>query len=463
MPLPLRDKPLPSLASNKTVGRRVRRQGNGFAALLAGLVASGFMLVGCERREIVRPTPQMEADARFWVRVLLLEDATECTLAASSGLRVSRYESESITGLGATSAIEIPTPTRVTMAEGQLLFGHAPQSSRSVVVGTPPPYLLSLNGKSYRGRVRLTINPDGRTFNVINLVPLEPYLAGVIGAEMPSYWEMEALKAQTIAARTYCLYTKGRFGANRAWDVSSTQANQVYRGIEAESARVWKAVTSTNGKVLTYINGSADAGSLFPAYFSAICGGHTEDSRHVFGEAFGPLQSVPCPYCKDAARLGMYFWPMVQFDRQTVTRQLAARYASLEALGEIKDIVVVGRSDYGSFTRLTSIRLVGTTGKTDTLRGEDLRLSLDPTGRKIQSTICQIVPWGDGWAFLSGRGWGHGVGLCQYGAEGMARLGKTAEEILQYYYPGATIGNIYDWEDVGASSHESDLRSPLTD
>jgi len=444
MPLPLRDKPLPSFASPKTIRYQVCHQGNGFAALLAGLLASALILVGCKQREIVRPTPQMEADAEFWVRVLLLEDAAECTLAASSGLRVSRYESESTAGFSDASAAEVPTPMRVTVAEGKLRFGHAPQSSPSVIVGTPPPYIFSLNGKSYRGRVRLTINPDGRTFKAINLVPLEPYLAGVVGAEMPSYWEMEALRAQTIAARTYCLYTKGRFGANRAWDVSSTQASQVYRGIEAESARIWKAVTSTNGKVLTCIDGSGGDANLFPAYFSAICGGHTEDSRHVFGEAFGPLQSVPCPYCKDAARLGMYFWPMVQVDRQTATRQLAARYASLGALGEIKDMVVVGRSDYGSFTRLTSIRLVGTTGKTDTLRGEDLRLSLDPTGRKIQSTICQIVPWGDGWAFLSGRGWGHGVGLCQYGAEGMARLGRTAEEILQHYYPEAIIENTYD-------------------
>lgn len=414
------------------------------AALALGVLGLAFVLAGCERREIVRPTPQMEADARFWVRVLLLAGSTECVLAAPSGLRVSRYGADSPTGFGNGDVVEVPTPMRVTLANGRLLFGGSPQSGRSVVVGTPPPYVFSLNGKNYRGRVRLTIDPGNETFSVINLVPLEPYLAGVVGAEMPSYWETEALKAQAIAARTYCLYTKDRFGAGRAWDVSSTQASQVYRGVEAESARIWKAVTSTNGKVLTTRDETAGPDKLFPAYFSAICGGHTEDCRHVFGEAFGPLQSVPCPYCKDAARLGLFFWPMAQFDRQTVTRQLVGRYASLEALGEIKDIVVVDKSDYGSFARLTNIRLVGATGKADTLRGEDLRLSLDPSGRKIQSTVCQIVPWGDGWAFLSGRGWGHGVGMCQYGAEGMARLGQNAEAILQHYYPGSAIENIYE-------------------
>ena len=101
------------------------------------------------------------------------------------------------------------------------------------------------------------------------------------------------------------------------------------------------------------------------------------------------------------------------------------------------------KSDYGQFSRLTKIKLVGTTGKTDTLRAEDLRLAIDSSGRRIKSTVCHVVPWGDGWAFLSGRGWGHGVGMCQCGAEGMARGGSSAEEILQHYYPGAQIVSVY--------------------
>ena len=123
--------------------------------------------------------------------------------------------------------------------------------------------------------------------------------------------------------------------------------------------------------------------------------------------------------------------------------RLVARYPSLERLGEITSIVAIAKSDYGEFARLTKIRLTGSTGVTDVLRAEDLRLSLDPTGRKIQSAICHIVPWGNGWAFLSGRGWGHGVGMCQCGAEGMARLGRTFEQILQHYYPGSAMMSLY--------------------
>lgn len=385
----------------------------------------------------------MDVEARFWVRVLLMADATECTVAGPSEIHVGRYELSPATEIPGSMATPVATPVKVTLANGQLRFGATAQPGPSVIVSTPSPHVVALNNQNYRGKLRLRINPGSRTFSVINLVPLEPYLAGVVGAEMPDYWELEALKAQTIAARTYCLYTKNRFGVNRDWDVSSTQASQVYRGVAAESAQIWKAVTSTDGMILVSKGRQNAAKQLFPAYYSSICGGHTENCRRVFGEAFDPLQGVSCPYCKDVARLGVFFWPMVQFDRKTVTRQLAQRYASLKALGEIKDIVVLEKSDYGPFARLTRIRLVGTTGETDTLRGEDLRLALDPTGRKIQSTICKIVPWGNGWAFLSGRGWGHGVGMCQCGAEGMARLGQSAEAILQHYYPGSEIENIY--------------------
>jgi len=385
----------------------------------------------------------MDAEARFWVRVLLFVNATECTITAPSGMYASRYEPSAATGGAGPMAAPLGTSVKVTLVNGQLQLGATPQPGDEVTIGTEHPHVFTLNTRRYRGKLKLAVSDDRQTFRAVNLVPLEPYLAGVVGAEMPKYWEPEALKAQAVAARTYCLYTKNRFGANRDWDVSSTQASQVYRGVMAESAQVWKAVRGTDGMILVSRDGDSANGGRFPAYYSSVCGGHTEACERVFGEAFAPLQAVPCPYCKDVARLGLFFWPMVQYDRETVTRRLADRYASLKALGEIRDIVVIEKSTYGQFTRLTRIRLVGATGKTDTLRGEDLRLALDPSGREIQSTICQIVRWGDGWAFLSGRGWGHGVGMCQHGAQGMARLGKTAQEILQHYYPGSTIVNIY--------------------
>src|SRR4030042_1520798 len=89
-----------------------------------------------------------------------------------------------------------------------------------VVILPDEPYILDVNGEDYRGKLKFVLNPDGQGFDVINLVPIEPYLAGVIGAEMPDYWEPAALEAQAIAARTYCLYIKRRFGQNRHWDIT---------------------------------------------------------------------------------------------------------------------------------------------------------------------------------------------------------------------------------------------------
>lgn len=442
MSLLSRHKPFPTLAT----GRASRPPACGGRLVVKGapgLIAVLVLLSGCSRREIVRPTPQMDADSRFWVRVLLLPNATECTVAAPSPMHVSDHGGPVSLPTGGTPTAPLDSPVRVTVSDGRLHVGTTSHSAGEVMIGTEEPHVFSLNGQSYRGRLRLVRNSDGRTFNAVNVVPLEPYLAGVVGAEMPAYWEPQALRAQAIAARTYCLYTKNRFGVHRAWDVSSTQASQVYRGLSAETAQIWNAVTATYGKVLVSGPGQSPETGLFPTYYSSICGGHTENCERVFGEAFAPLKAVPCPYCKDVAKMGMFFWPMAQFDRATVTARLTERYPALEKLGEIVGIVAIEQSDHGQFARLTRVRLTGSTGKTETLRGEDLRLTLDPSGRKIQSTICHIVPWGDGWAFLSGRGWGHGVGMCQCGAEGMARLGKTAEEILQHYYPGSAIASLY--------------------
>ena len=255
---------------------------------------------------------------------------------------------------------------------------------------------------------------------------------------MPDYWEMEALQAQAIAARTYCFYIQKRFGANRNWDVRQTAAHQVYRGVSAESAQVWQAVTQTKGQVLVcrQPDGTED---IFPAYYSSTCGGHTENSENVFGDSFPPLAGVACPYCQNVAKPKFFFWPMIQFDKGYVVKKLLQKYPALKRLGDITSISIADQSDHGEFSRLTKIKLSGSTGKSDFIRAEDLRLTIDPTGWKLRSTICQIMEIRDKWAFLSGRGWGHGVGMCQCGAEGMAREGKTTEQILSHYYPGSRI------------------------
>jgi len=333
-------------------------------------------------------------------------------------------------------------PVKVGISAGSIVIAGQRFSGEQIIILPDKPYIFNLDGDDYRGKLKLILNPDGNSFDIINVVPPEPYLAGVVGAEMPDYWEPAALAAQAIAARTYCLYIKEKFGSNRTWDVKRTAANQVYLGVSAESAQVWDAVNKTQGQVLVYKQDN-NIEALFPAYYSSTCGGHTENSRQVFGDSFGSLVGVPCPYCKRVAKPSFFFWPMAQFDKTNVTDRLLKRYPKLKQLGDITSIRPDKQSKYGKFSRLTLVKLLGSTGKSDFLRAEDLRLTIDPTGRKFRSTICQIVSMGDKWAFVSGRGYGHGVGMCQCGAQAMARQGKTTEQILFYYYPGSKITRVY--------------------
>ena len=220
--------------------------------------------------------------------------------------------------------------------------------------------------------------------------------------------------------------------------MKQTAAHQVYRGLGAESAQIWQAVNETEGQIIT-CKQSGGLEEIFPAYYSSTCGGHTANSKNVFGDSYETLLGVPCPYCQDVAKPKFFFWPMIQFDEAYITTKLLERYSQLKQLGEITNITAATQSDYGEFSRLTKIKLLGSTGKSDFLRAEDFRLAIDPTGLKFRSTICQIINMGDKWAFLSGRGYGHGVGMCQCGAQAMARGGKTARDILSYYYAGSRI------------------------
>jgi len=402
-------------------------------------------LGGCTKRQIAESTRQMDAEPQFWIRVLLLDDINNCTLNLDQPFTVINPQAQ-------IHFDQPETPISISISAGKITFAGCSFTNNEVVILPDEPHIFNLNGDDYRGKLKLTANPDANSFDAVNLVPLESYLAGVVGLEMPDYWEPEALKAQTIAARTYCLYIKKRFGSNRSWDVTKTQANQVYHGVSAESNRIRSVVNQTYGQVLACKKQQANTRyeirntgyELFPAYYSSICGGHTENSKHVFGgNSFEPLSGVVCPYCRDVAKHKFFFWPARQFDKNTVTAKLLQRYPNLKKLGEIKNIIPTRQSNYGKFSRLTLVRLLGSTGESDVLRAEDFRLSIDPTGRILKSTICKIADTGDKWAFSSGRGYGHGVGMCQCGAEAMARQGKTAEQILSYYYPGSKILTIY--------------------
>ncbi len=216
---------------------------------------------GCTERQLVRPTPQMDIEPQFWIKVLLLENTGECTLMPSSSFSIIDMQQQTtLARFG-----EHNEPLKINLSDGKISIAGKVFAAEKIIIFPDNPYIFNLNGCEYRGKLAIILKPDGKSFEAVNLVPLEPYLAGVIGAEMPDYWESAALKAQAIAARTYCLYIKKRFGNNRNWDVKKTQTNQTYHGVSAESAIIWRIIQKTYGQVLTCKLPDGTEG-IFPAY-----------------------------------------------------------------------------------------------------------------------------------------------------------------------------------------------------
>jgi stage II sporulation protein D len=405
-------------------------------------------IAGCKKRGISKATPQIEAGSDFQMRVLLLNNVGKITLRVDSGWTVVQNQPSGASA-DFTPAVSVVS---VTVANRRFTVGKDNFSSPQLVIIPDSPYIFNLNGSDYRGKLLLAANPDGNSFDVINIVPLEPYLAGVVGAEMPSYWEPAALEAQAVCSRTYGLYIKRHFGGERNWDVTKTQANQVYLGVSAETESVWQAVNKTKGQVLVcrQADGKSD---LFPTYFSSSCGGFTENSQAVFGgDDFESLRGVACPYCRFAAKENSFFWPDVVFDKKAVSEKLIQKYPSLEKLEGIMNIIPVKQSDYQikmgqrimTLSRLTFLKLTGSNGKTSFIKAEDLRMTIDPSGRIFKSTICKIADANDKWLITGGRGFGHGSGLCQCGSQAMARFeSKNALQILTYYFPKSEIEYVY--------------------
>jgi stage II sporulation protein D len=377
----------------------------------------------------------MSESADSWMRVMLFYNRTECTISAPDGF----YLRDDSTGVEARFPDTSESMT-VQAAENRIRIGGMLMDG-PVTLEPQDPFVFFLNGQGYRGNLVFSIaEPNG--LQIVNVLPLEAYLLGVVGAEMHSYWESQALQTQSIAARTYALYTKNRYGKERDWDVTANQANQVYRGLSAETATVRNAVEQTCGMVLACPTEQGKLG-IFPSYYSSSCGGHTEDSLPVFGESFAALKAVQCPWCGKITKAQFRDWGPVEYSIEEIHRKLAERYPKLaEKLGKITAVQIVRT---GSLGRVTGVSLTGSNGKSDFVRGEDFRLSLDSSGMKLKSTIFSLKREGIVYVFYDGHGFGHGVGLCQTGAEYLAREGKTYSEILAWYYPGATI---VQWTDI---------------
>jgi len=255
---------------------------------------------------------------------------------------------------------------------------------------------------------------------VVNEVPLEQYVAGAIGGEMPPDWAGEALRAQAVASRTYVLHQHATASERRrGWDVEADTRSQVYAGLDtAASAR--RAAEETRCEILPR------AGKPILAAFHSASGGRTASAHEVWGESLDYLVSVDVPDEEDSPDT---YW-RAPISRSTLGRALQAAGFPV---GEIRDATIEDRSESG---RVRWVRFRGERGNV-TLSGRQLRSALGES--TLRSTLFEVRSSPDGFVFV-GSGRGHGVGMSQWAARGLAEQGATYREILEKFYPGTTLG-----------------------
>jgi stage II sporulation protein D len=339
-----------------------------------------------------------KAEPAVLVRVLLGERSS-LTLSFSGGHHGDLD--------GVPFATSLPLQWPLSARDGRLLVDGS-EVGEALTLGTSEG--ASFDGVAYDGALRLVAQGD--RLLVVNVLDLERYLRGVVPAEMQGSWPLEALKAQAVAARTYTLE---RLTPERPYDICATTDCQVYRGRALEHPAANEAIRATDGLVLTY------GGVLARTYYHSDAGGHTASAFEVWGESLPYLPGVPdvpnsSPHGSWSARIDVGL-ASVLLERAGV------------GIGTLQRLVVLETSGSG---RVVAAELIGSGGRVR-LDGSRLRTQLRSWG--LRSTRFSMT--GD--LSVRGQGWGHGVGMSQYGALAQAQAGRSFAEILDSYYPGTVM------------------------
>jgi len=304
---------------------------------------------------------------------------------------------------------------------------------------------LAFDGATYPGSLRLVARTEESAldFDIINLVSVERYLPGVLEKELFSHWHPEAFAAQAVAARSFACAEIEYWRARRHFDVTNTQRSQAYVG-ESDSTRAHQAVRRTRGIVLAYEQG------LVPAYYSSCCGGIAARAIDAIGpnpvNDIPPLDSRVQPdACREAP---VYRWSATRTIAETSRRFTAwgsaSHHFSMRNFGTLRSIEVADTNPHGRPTSY-NVRDAGTTEAR--LTANQLREAFDHSGMGLsapqtllKSSFLSIeVDPREGTVHIAGRGFGHGVGLCQYGAQALAQRDMPYRDILAAFYPRAAM------------------------
>jgi stage II sporulation protein D len=409
-------------------------------AAAAVVVASCTPTAGPGEPPAGQPAPK---SAEPSVRVALAVGAGSATIEGDAGL--------SVTDPSGAHLAEIPAGEvrRVRIEDGGLVVanpgGGAAPSEVLDIVSSDTGHLVRVNGRPYRGDIQVLRDRTGLT--VVNRVPLEAYLLGVVSAEMGRrrHSELEALRAQAVVSRTYALRNLRRWEV-QGFDLYATVADQVYGGAGAETPEGLNAVLATRGRILTYDGGPIDA------LFFSTCRGRTADGTEIFRGAdrpylrsFADIADNGTAYCSISPRFRWREeWTGDEL-RVTLQRTLPATLGvPASDVREVNDIRVASRTGSGRVGQLTiglrgsavqvdgpNVRQVLRPASGDLLRSSDFSLTVTRVGRRVTRLVAD------------GAGAGHGVGFCQWGAVGRSRAGQDYERILTAYYPGAALERLY--------------------
>ena len=322
-------------------------------------------------------------------------------------------------------------PIIVSASKSGLKLGSSHFDSARLEIVPETPSAVRVNGHLYRGRVRLYRRTDAQV-SAVNVLPIEAYLASVVDAEMPAKFPDQARQAQAIVARTYALYQMQQADPNAVFDVFASQRSQKYLGLEyldptgrrlaGESESSRRLVEATRGVVCHR------HGQLFCAYYSAVCGGETTNGQGVFKDAADVLTSVPCTWCHESPH---YRW--TKEIARSLFQQRAAKSdeqaAGSLAIRKVEQSAgpgggVISQFEFSDGKQRWSWNGIELREKlpVGTVFSPHFRIRLEPE---------QVI--------IEGRGHGHGVGFCQWGAKGQAEAGHRCDEIVKYYYPGANL------------------------
>lgn len=364
-------------------------------------------------QELPSPAPaeeQSSADTALKiVRVQLADNQKTAYIKHSGRVYVYTQDLEKKYKVSAAGTLEARM-----LSNGKVQVGSL-KSAQPIIIEPTKDTLLTWNGNLYAGKIFVV--PAQYTFLLVEHADLETYLYGVLPYEMSYSWPLEALKAQAVAARTYTLKTIENI-KNKYFDLYSDVRSQMYKGGGKQYDSVRTAVDATKSQVLTYND------KLFYTYYHGNCGGATDNVNtwNTTAKSIKPLAGAACAYDSHSKN---YSWST---DLSFTKIMDYAKGVGLT--GKLKSVKISGRTATGRATHLT-LR---------TSKGEK-RVVCNNFRLSVGLKSCRItrVTLLKNSVRFEGRGYGHGIGMCQDGANGMAKAGKTYEQILKHYYPGSKL------------------------